>query len=319
MAASLALGIGIYVAAAVFLVTPEAKLLYQTTDMWRLKLARLEAPGRPPHLIIVSASNGLYSIDSPTLAATIGRPVTNAAMQGNFTMPMLEAVAEQVQPGDWVFLPLEWGFWTASVRTPMESCYVIANSRGNLNGVTDWAKALINCNPKILLMGVRQRLTRMIGMDFEPSGMESLISPEGDILENLQSTATAGSRVRKAADTNVTAETTVKPLDLPRIEAAVRTIRLRGGTVIVSWPAHAQVMPGYHITFQADIGPDHPLIVAVRDWANRNGAVVVSDPRAHAFPLDCLWDNGHHLHRGCSPENARRYGKAIKEWADKAE
>lgn len=312
-------GIVAYIAAALLLVTPESRLLVFSKVMMEAKLARLEQPQRPPHLIVIAGSNALYSINSAVLAETTGRPVTNAAMQWNYAFMMMEAVADRVVPGDWVLLPLEWAFYeNLTRRSPLEACYLIAQARERLPTPADWALAFYDCNPRTLLLGMRQRLTRMAGLDFTIPTASAMIGPEGDLLENTPQTATFAARYKAPAAGDgavVLPGNTTPPTDTAvtfgaehrRLGAVIRLLRARGAEVYLSYPVAVaepgvQTWPAYATAQWQE---------SLRRWVAEHGGQLISTPAAHAFPADCFYDTNLHLHQGCTAENARRYGREL--------
>ncbi len=313
------LGLAAYIGAAVVLVTPDSRLLVFSKVMMEAKLARLEQPQRPPHLIVIAGSNALYSINSAVLAETVGRPVTNAAMQWNYAFMMMEAVAERVVPGDWVLLPLEWAFYEdLTRRSPLEACYLIAQARDRLTGPIDWALALYDCNPRTLLLGMRQRLTRLAGLDFAIPAASAMIGPEGDLLENTRQTATFAARYKAPADDGgafalpagaapPAAGVMAFGAEHRRLGSVIAALRAGGAEVYLSYPVTVaersrQTWPAYATTQWQE---------GLRKWVEQHGGNLISTPGAHAFPPDCFYDTSLHLHQGCTAENARLYGQEL--------
>jgi len=312
-------GIMAYIAAVLVLVTPESRLLVFSKVMMEAKLARLEQPQRPPHLIVIAGSNALYSVNSAALAETVGRPVTNAAMQWNYAFMMMEAVAERIVPGDWVLLPLEWAFYEhLTRRSPLEACYLIAQARERLSSLADWALAFHDCNPRTLLLGMRQRLTRIAGLEFAIPSASAMIGPEGDLLENTPQTATYAARYKTPA---VGGGATATPGEAApsqgappafgaehhRLGAVIRLLRAKGAEVYLSYPvtvarAGLQAWPHYATEQWQE---------ALRNWVAQQGGTLISTPDAHAFPPECFYDTNLHLHQGCTAENARLYGREL--------
>lgn len=314
-----ALGLAAYAAAAYLLVTPASRLFEHSRVMMQAKLARLEQPQRPPHLIVIAGSNALYSVNSAALAETVGRPVTNAAMQWNYAFMMMEAAAERVVPGDWVLLPLEWAFYdTYTRRSPLEACYLIAQMRERLHGVSDWVSALYDCNPRSLLLGMRQRLMRMAGLDFVIPDAAAMIGPEGDLLENTPQTASFAARYRVGTypawtEDAISAEARRRQFDADygRLAAVIRLLRAKGAEVYLTYPVVVTPpadRPGQQ-TWPSYATPQWQA--ALRDWVTGLGGRLISTPGAHAFPPDCFYDSNLHLHHGCTAENARLYGREV--------
>lgn len=319
LALGVGLGLAAYIGAAVVLVTPESRLLVFSKVMMEAKLARLEQPQRPPHLIVIAGSNALYSVNSAALAETVGRPVTNAAMQWNYAFMMMEAVSDRIVPGDWVLLPLEWAFYeNLTRRSPLEACYLIAQARERLTGLIDWALAFYDCNPRTLLLGMRQRLTRMAGLDFAIPAASAMIGAEGDLLENTPQTATFAARyktpVAGAGRTGLAADPapaapagTAFGAEHRRLGSIIRSLRANGAEVYLTYPV-AVAEPG---------GPTWPAYATaqwqegLRRWVEQHGGKLISTPGAHAFPPDCFYDSSLHLHQGCTAENARLYGQEL--------
>lgn len=314
-----ATGITVYVAAAIWLVTPESRLFVYSRVMMEAKLARLEEPQRPPHLIVIAGSNALYSVNSAALAETVGRPVTNAAMQWNYAFMMMEAVVERIVPGDWVLLPLEWAFYeNLTRRSPLEACYLIAQARERLAGWPDWALAFYDCNPRNLLLGMRQRLTRMAGLDFTIPAALDMIGPEGDLLENTPQTATFAARYKPpaAAGTMPPSVEVAPPAEAPafgaehrRLGSVIRLLRNKGAEVYLSYPVAVAELG-------KQAGPSYATPqwqARLREWVTAQGGQLISTPSGHAFPPSCFYDTSLHLHQGCTAENARLYGRELLE------
>jgi hypothetical protein len=67
-----------------------------------------------PKLIIVSGSNALFGIDSPTLERFIGRPVVNLATHASLPLEFHAAeVLKFAGPGDIVLMPLEYEYYAS--------------------------------------------------------------------------------------------------------------------------------------------------------------------------------------------------------------
>ena len=269
----------------------------------QIKLGRLEGDSRPPHLIVVSGSNALYSVNSPALSETVGMPVTNAAMQWSYTYHMLERVAERTIPGDIVLLPLEYQYYTTIAERPMlEACYLLSQSREHIGGLIDWVEVLGQCNPSIILEGLGIKTLKTLGATFPRAEDESprLMTPEGDIRENLPAKANPQPPTRDPL-INIDDPKWKGPR---RILKVVEKLTAEGVRVFLTFPVSPEKNGDFEVASRA-------WLEAFDRWANSMGAEVISSPDAHLFPSECFFDSNYHLHQGCTEENARIYGKAI--------
>ncbi len=285
-------------AAAVAALVDETTILVYVRDMLAWKLARLEAPGRPPQLIVVSGSNALFSVDSPTLARIVGRPVTNVAAHWGIAYYAAERVAERLVPGDAVLAPLEYEYYSlGETLSSTEACYLIAHDRGRIRGLAGWRQVLTRCSPTLLAGGVAIKLMGLVGLAYPRADMREILTEEGDRRGNERARA----RWRGRLDSPKIADTGAAPLRYPRLERIVAAWRAKGALVLLSFP----VLPEGAAPVSA------AWLAKFRAWAARHGARVVSRPEAHQFPPDCFFDSSYHLHDGCTAENSRRYARAV--------
>ncbi len=298
----LALGGCLYILTVV-LVIDEQAILRGTYDMLAAKLGRLEAAGRPPHLIVVSGSNALYSVNSTVLSKTTGLPATNVAMQWSYGPYAMDRVAERVIPGDIVLLPLEYQYYTTVAGRPMlEACYLISQARHHIGGLIDWIAVLAECSPKLILQGVRTKALKALGASFpSPSDiLDDLITPEGDIRENLPSKARLVESIQSTQLEALGPDWTGPA----RIGRAIGRMIENGARVFLTFP----VLPEKTGVFEV-VAPES--LAAISAWARSLGAETLSSPEAHLFPRNCFFDSNYHLHQGCTGTNSMIYGRAI--------
>jgi len=290
------------IAGAVLAFVDDDTIQVYKRDMLAWKLARLEAPDRPPHLIVISGSNALYSIDSPTLEAALGRPVTNLAQHWGLGLYAAERLTEHLRPGDVVLAPLEYEYYLpGGEQSGVESCYLIAHDRNRIDGLAGWLHAFTTCSPVLLAGGVAIKLMSYVGLGYPRVAMADILNAQGDITDNDPARASWRGGTGGVAFPGPA----VAPLSLPRLERIMAGWRAKGATVLLSFPAQPQT--------EAGTGPVGPAWLAkFRDWAARQGAHIVSTPEAHQFPADCFFDSPYHLHRGCTVDNSKRYAAAIK-------
>jgi hypothetical protein len=274
-------------------------VLRSTKEMIEAKLAPLQVPGRPPYLTIISGSNGLYSIDSPTLSKAIHMPVINAAMQWSYTYYMLDQVTRLVKANDVLLLPLEFEYFTGIEDQPkLESCYLIMQDRTEIRGAADFLTLLSRCSPYLILDALIAELLSRAGMSYPGQPIGSVLSPEGDILEN-----TAGTN-RWRQPTTSTQSASKNKFNQPRLEALLQLAHRKGAKVFLSYP----VRPERDGNFPA---VSTEWINGYETWAKSVFATVISSPESHMFPVSCFFDSPYHLHRGCTALNSEIYGAAL--------
>ena len=288
----------IFVGAVVGLVDSNALMTYKRS-MVAFKLARLEQAQRQPHVIFVSGSNALYSIDSTVIQRRINRPVTNAAVHWGLAIYMVEEVVKRARSGDIIILPFEYSLYTGPTPSETEACYRIAQARRRLYRLDDWFRAIRTCPQRWLIYGMILKIQRATIGGREFSAVAEL-NPNGDILINTPS---------KATPRNYTAGPSKPPQSATgagfvRLERAILIGKRKGVRFAVTFP----VMPVPSKNARLQIERWEKII---RRWARKIGIDVLSSPDKHYFPSRCFFDQVYHLHRGCSPQNSEKYASAI--------
>lgn len=283
------------------LVDGETILVYKR-DMLEWKLARLTPPGRPRHVIVVSGSNTLYSVNSPVLERELGWPVTNFGQHWGVALYAAERLAAVLRPGDVVLAPLEYEtYLPGGDRSAIEPCFLIAHDRSRIKRLRDWVQVFATCNPVLLAGGVAIKLAAGVGLGYPRIDMGGILNAHGDALDNEPSRG----RAQLGLAAPIIGDLGDAPLSLPRLERIIARWRERGATVLLSFP----VLP----RGQQGVAPvSRNWLRKFRVWVRRQGAHVVSTPEAHLFPRDCFFDSAYHLHRGCTADNARIYAAAVR-------
>jgi hypothetical protein len=282
-------------------------ILRANNNVIEAKLDRLKQADRGPNLIIVSGSNGFYSIDSDALSAATGMPVTNAALQWSYAIYMLNRIVALSKPGDVVLLPLEYQYFTVlSKYPPLESCHYLMQDREPLKTISDYAFALVNCSPAVALEGLRYQLLAGLGLQFPPYSAAEIMTQAGDILENTKAAATY-----RVPTTSTLMLSPDQPFGHPRFAEDIRALVNKGVRVFLTYPVSPATVP-----------PDLPIVEdgwtqAYKRWGESLGAKVISAPNEHVFPTDCFYDSNYHLHRGCTAENSAKYAEALKPYLAK--
>lgn len=283
------------------LVDGETILVYKR-DMLEWKLARLTPPGRPRHVIVVSGSNTLYSVNSPVLEQELGWPVTNTGQHWGLALYAAERLTAFLRPGDVVLAPLEYeSYLPGGDRSAIESCFLIAHDRARIRRFRDWVHVFATCDPVLLAGGVAIKVAALVGLAYPRIDMAAILNPHGDTLENEPSRG----HVQPGLAAPIIGDLGDAPLAFPRLERIIARWRERGATVLLSFPVLPRGRKGVAPVTRNWLGK-------FRAWARRQGAHVVSTPEAHLFPTDCFFDSAYHLHRGCTAENARIYASAVR-------
>ena len=94
------------------------------------------------------------------------------------------------------------------------------------------------------------------------------------------------------------------PLRFPRLERIIAAWRVAGARVVLSFPPLPKGSRELH-----PVSPS--WLEKFRDWAERQGASVISTPEAHLFPVTCFFDSPYHLHSGCTKANTDVYARAV--------
>jgi hypothetical protein len=292
--------------ALVLLLLDGDTILRYKHDMVEWKLARLREPGRPPHVVVVSGSNALYSVDSAALAEAVGMPATNLGVHWGIGLHAAELAADVVVGGDIVLMPLEYEYYEDYAdgdRMPwVEACYLLAHDRGWIKTWDKWLQVLSQCQPKMMLGGVVLKMASFLGIHYPRYDMSLILNQYGDMLENSPEKATY-----KGGAGATRMEGVEGPLSYPRLEEIAARLQAAGASVLFSFPVQPETDPGKPAVSAA-------WLEALRNWASRHGAFVMSHPARHQFPADCFFDGPYHLHQGCTGENARRYGAAVSQW-----
>ena len=296
---------GAAVAVALFVVAValglrDATMLRETKQAIEFKLAPLEAPGRPPYLVVVAGSNAAYSIDSPALRRLTGLPVANLAIQWSYTAYVFDRAIPDLRPGDVILLPLEYEYFSSlEGRSQLEACYLIMEDRRPLASARAFLSAMWDCSPMLMMDGLVYRTAVAFGMHERVFDPRDQLTPEGDMREN----AAGANHWRGAVPIAQVPED--RAFGNPRFASLIRAALARGARVFLSYPVRPQRDDGRAVV-SADWVPHFEA------WAAAVGVPVISTPEAHVFPADCFFDSPYHLHRGCTAANSERYAAALR-------
>jgi len=285
-------------------------ILRYKRDMLEYKLDRLRETNRPPHLIIMSGSNGLYSVNSKVLSEEIKMPVTNMAVHWGIALYTAERISEWVKPGDIVLMPLEYTFYTEVGQSMSweEACYKLAHDRASIHSLKEWGWVLMGCKPKMLLGGIGLKTLSKLGFQYPQYDMKRVLTSEGDILENRLPLE------KFLSQENVNLSTQMHETDIRthyvRLEEKIQAIKAAGAKVLLTFPVHFKTPPNMPL-----VSPQ--WLAKIKRWAAEQGIEVISSPDQHQFPSNCFFDNYYHLHQGCTGENSKRYAHALKEYLEK--
>lgn len=264
------------------------------------KLRALKGTDKP-RIVIVSGSNGWYSIDSPLISKTLRRPVINAAVHFGLVTYMMERVANEVGDGDFVLMPIEYEHYVQPQGMGVtEACFLVFNRERPLPPSLTWYAALSACPAKL------QNIASALGFWWRnrPQSIHvaealSVMTKEGDRTDNERRSATWRGGWKLNASVSITR------IDQPRIEAAIAKMKSRGAIVAITFPV------------QPEESVDGPNILSrwrelVSEWTSRQNVLMVSTPESHLFPDSCFFDTPYHLHRGCTSQNTEKYILAIR-------
>jgi hypothetical protein len=265
------------------------------------KLHALYSAGKR-RIVIVSGSNGWYSIDSELMLKAMRRPVINASVHFGLATYVMERVASEVGDGDFVLMPLEYEHYLQPPgmgRT--ESCFLVFNKERPLPLSFAWYAALSSCPAKA------QNIASAVGdwwrnrpQSIHAAHAISVMTKEGDRADNEQQAATW----RGGWKLNVS--TAIERIDQPRIEAAIAKMKARGATVAITFPVQPKESVG-----GPNVLPRWRELVS--EWASRQNIPMISIPEDHLFPDSCFLDTPYHLHRGCTSQNTEKYISAMRE------
>jgi hypothetical protein len=255
------------------------------------KLHALKSTDKP-RIVIISGSNGWYSIDSALMSKTLRRPVINAAVHFGLVTYMMERVADEAGDGDFVLMPFEYEHYLQSPGMGVtEACFLVFNQEGPLPLSFAWYAALSSCPAK------SQNIASALGFWWRnrPQSIHaahaiSVMTKEGDRTDNEQQAATW----RGGWKLNVS--TAIERIDQPRIEAAIAKMKARGATVAITFPVQPKESVG-----GPNVLPRWRELVS--EWASRQNIPMISIPEDHLFPDSCFLDTPYHLHRGCTSQN----------------
>lgn len=290
---------GLYVLAAKSFLN-NSIVLRSVKDMVEAKLTPLRVADRGPYVIVVSGSNALYSIDSPTLSKALGTPVSNLAVQWSYTYYVLEQIVRLARPKDMVLLPIEYEYFETIDDFPkLEACYLIFQDRTTLSGILVFAQALRQCSPRLVLDAFAATAMSALGARYPRQPITEVISAEGDILEN-----TADENRWRQPTSSARHLPRGKPFGNDRLASLLQAIAAKGASVYLSFPVRPEKSGRFPVV-------THEWRQALEQWATAQGATIVSDPENHVFPVHCFFDSPYHLHRGCSPRNSLIYATAL--------
>ena len=262
---------------------------------FKLDALRKASPNR---IIIISGSNGWYSIDSDQIAAAFHRPVINLAVHFGLFQYMLEQAVPLVHEGDIVLMPIEYEHYLQPQSMgEMEACVRIFNDFP-LSRSPGWYEALNACPNEWEKFRVAFN-NIILGPSSESGDITQSLTPAGDHLGNTKSAA----KWRGGWTLNASGD--MSHIDQPRIENAIARMKKNGAKALITFP----VQPLESLKNKAILEKWHKLI---SKWGEKQGVAVISTPEVHLFPDKCFFDSPCHLHRGCSPKNTQIYIKAIQ-------
>lgn len=248
-----------------------------------------------PRILFVGGSNLTFGMDSPRLAAALGRPVLNLALHYELRLPfMLAEAAAAARVDDTVVISLEYEHYS-DVRPACAAILPLLEFRPQSVQYVEWSAAPAVLDDAIMHVGaiVRNGVKQLVGVRVRGAGRpysRGSFNREGDLVAHR-----ALPRGPRGGEAHLPASW--RPSEVDAIVAALNSfhasMKRRGVEVLYTHPPISEEALRVGATG----------LQALQDALNRRCTIPVLDsPRSSALPREMFYDTAYHL----NGEGARR-------------
>jgi hypothetical protein len=273
-------------------------------------------------VIVESGSNSQHGIEPAILAAYFKGPVIIVAQNAGFPLlPRIYNLAQYVETGDVVILPLEWNIYVDNEVLTSDFLKAVSRPQASMTHyyqnlpIAEKVRFLLHQLP---LSYVIDSALAPVNPRMENREIQDKLSYYHQRLNSIDKTAFGGSHGRKVDSHQInqgcdsyilgnqifSTGFTVSS-EFSRALASIRRLTERGAHVYFTWPAVADSVDS--VCYQ-----NKSLLPAIENYAKHIRSVVedagyqfVGDFRDSRFPADCIADTHYHITNACAIDRTR--------------
>lgn len=258
-----------------------------------------------PKIVIFAGSNGRYSHRCEMLTQALARPCVNASIGVGIGLDFLLAQWRPLlHPGDWVYLPLEYGQYRQTLTDMhggMQNALLVHSHRDALWALDARriAAAYGSFDLSFLIQGTVEMALERRG--YKRRSSTDNLTPQGDEQGHSASAAASYSDFLRSSR----AEATTVPEHSAAIDvlsAFLRDMHAHGVTVIGGLPT----VPDSVAIAPADI--DH-----LRRLYEATGQRFLVLPNHSRYPLGCFFDTLYHLNEDCQRRHSALVAQGVSD------
>lgn len=244
-----------------------------------------------PKIVIFAGSNGRYSHRCEVLTRALARPCVNASIGVGIGLDFLLAQWRPLlQPGDWVYLPLEYGQYrqtTADMQGGMQNALMVHSHRDALWSLDAQriAAAYGSFDLSFLIQGTVEMALDRRG--YKRRSSTDSLTPQGD--EQGHSTSAAASYADFLRSSHA------EPTTVPEHSAAIDVLN----TFLRDMHAHGVTVVGGLPTVPDSVAIAPADIDRLRRLYEDAGQRFLVLPNRSRYPLSCFFDTLYHLNEDC--------------------
>lgn len=257
-----------------------------------------------PKTVLFAGSNGRYSHRCEVLAQVMHRPCANLSLAVGIGLDFqLRQVEPLLQPGDLLYLPLEYGQYRVGadeMAAGAQNAVLVHDLRDQLFALppAEIVRAYAHFDLPFLIQGLAEMALARAGR--QRRGEITLLTPQGD-QRGHDAAAAAPYRefVRSARFDTTPLPERSHAQDV--LAGFLERLRVRGVRVVGGLPSTPDDVP----LRAADL--DH-----LQRLYARHGATLLVLPNRSQYPRDCFFDTLVHLNEDCQIRHSRLVGAALK-------
>jgi hypothetical protein len=274
-------------------------------DAMQVRDAYLEArPG--PKLVIIAASNGLYSYRAEAMEKVLGLPCLNASTVAQFGLDIQIALAKRwLAPGDIVLMPLEYESYTMTkdgIEKGDANAFIISYAPWLLRDL-GWhrvVRALFHFDLKYLISAVVEMGLAKAGVSRRIN--KETLTPQGDMRGHTES---LGKEYRSF----------VRSMPQASPSGELLSKRFLGEDILANFLKWAKEHDIRVIGTLPTVFDDHPVpdkvIAKIASFYQSQGQEFFLLPNRSQYNRDCFYDTNYHLNEACQIAHSRLIAKYL--------
>ncbi len=259
---------------------------------------------RSPKVIIFAGSNGRYSHDCSAITIALARPCVNASIGVGIGLDFqLDTWTARLNPGDLVYLPLEYGQYRSSqadMQAGLQNALLVHHAHGQLRQLPPERvlRAWASFDLSFLIQGLAEMALQAAGV--QRRGGEVGHTAQGDARGHDHTQASRYAAFLRSA----VAEPTSVPAQSDALDVIARFLdkaHKRGAQVVGGLPT----VPDSVAVATADVN-------ALRQFYARHGHAFLALPTLSRYPIACFYDALYHLTQECQHAHSVTVGSAMQ-------